>query len=137
MNIETMAKDDKSLLLYLETRATDYGGRVDTRHMNDIDFVTAERWNAEHFVAWGRIVAADISLTGSHWCYLSDEAWRIAQTLRRQHADRMWKQRAWETTAEANDSNKWSFIPESSSGRIENFDSADASSTPASGTKET
>lgn len=40
-------KDEKSLLLYLETRAVDCSGSVDTRHMNTSDQKTAAAWHEE------------------------------------------------------------------------------------------
>lgn len=45
-----LTKQELSLLLFLETRAVDYGGRVDTRHMNMDDMTTANRmWVVKRF----------------------------------------------------------------------------------------
>ena len=41
-----LSKDEKSLLLFLETRAVDYGGRVNVQHMNLEDMEIAKRWNS-------------------------------------------------------------------------------------------
>ena len=105
MNIKEMTKDEKSLVLFLEVRATDNGGRVDVRHMNEGDMNIAEEWNVTEFISFGRIVYKDIATTGtksSHWCHLSDEAFGIAHQLRREKAERMWGKRNYRTTAEKN-----------------------------------
>jgi hypothetical protein len=40
-SLDTMTSDERNLLLYLETRAVDYGGIVDTKHMNEVGpFIT-------------------------------------------------------------------------------------------------
>ena len=36
--MKDLTKEERSLLLCLETRAVDYGGTVDARHMNQDDF---------------------------------------------------------------------------------------------------
>jgi len=43
-SLDEMDKDERSLLLFLETQATDYGGLVDARHMNDEDMRIVEQW---------------------------------------------------------------------------------------------
>lgn len=42
--LDTMTSDERSLLLYLETRAVDHGGKVDAQHMNKEDFDIAKKW---------------------------------------------------------------------------------------------
>jgi len=49
-SLNKMTKNERSLLLYLETRAVDYGGIVDTRHMNQDDMEIAKEWNKK--VLW-------------------------------------------------------------------------------------
>jgi len=100
MKLSEMSKDERSLLLFLETRAVDFGGRVDTRHMNDIDMAIANRWNKESFVSFGRIVIRHHNSQGTHWCKLSEEAWELAHAERRQRELRLWHKRSWITTAE-------------------------------------
>jgi len=96
-----MSKDEKSLLLYLETRAVDYGGKVDTRHMNDIDFDIAKEWNREGFVKFGRIKSDDIMQPNeNHYCVLSDEAFELAHQERKNRSIRMWAKKRWKTTEE-------------------------------------
>lgn len=83
--LDEMTRDERSLLLYLETRAVDFGGKVDVRHMNKEDMDMAKRWNSEGFLKFGRIKFHDIlsKQSGTHWCELSDEAWALAQQERK------------------------------------------------------
>ena len=100
MTLATMSKDERSLLLYLETRAVDYGGKVDVRHMNSDDMAIAKIWNKSGFLGFGRVASEDCSSSGAHWCRLTDEAWRLAHEERRARAARMYAQRTWKTTEE-------------------------------------
>jgi len=36
-SLDTLSKDERSLLLYLETRVVDEGGSLNMLHMNDAD----------------------------------------------------------------------------------------------------
>lgn len=87
IKIENMIKDERSLLLYFECQAVDYGGKIDVRRMNDIDMDIAKQWNNSGFVRFGRIAACDIqklpSNIFSHWCILSEAAWIEAHKERR------------------------------------------------------
>ena len=91
MNLDNMTKDERSLLLYLETRAVDYGGTVDTRRMNKEDFEIAKGWNESGFLKFGRIKFHDINPAShaTHWCELSDEAWKLAHQERKRRCLRI------------------------------------------------
>lgn len=96
-----MTKIELSLLLYLETRLVDYGGKVDTRRMNSEDSKIIERWVADGFVSWGRVIFQDCTPGGgSMWCQFSDKAWEAAHAERRARATRTWESRPWMTTEE-------------------------------------
>jgi hypothetical protein len=88
-----LTKEEKSLLLYMETQAVDYGGKLESARMNDADFEIAKHWNDSGFVLFGRIAAHDIVTRGgiarSHWCVLSDAAWTAAHTERRARCQRL------------------------------------------------
>lgn len=100
-----MTKDQQALLLYLETRAVDHGGLVDTRHMSAADVEQAMRWNEDGFLEFGRILAANVGSFGcSHWVALSEAAWRDAFGERRARAERTWKKRMWAKNSEKNES---------------------------------
>lgn len=98
--LDKMTRDERSLLLFLETRAVDYGGRVDGRHMNGEDFEIAKRWNEQGFVFFGRIVARHCNTQGGNWCKLSASAWTLAQAERLNRAERMWLKKSWMSTAD-------------------------------------
>jgi len=85
-----MDKQAESLLLYLETRAVDYHGRVDFRHMNEEDVAIANRWSREGYIQFGRIRSDDVTLQGSHWVVLSERAWQDVHALRKDRAERGW-----------------------------------------------
>lgn len=93
-------KEEVSLLLFLETRAVDHSGRVDSRFMNESDFAIAKEWNELGFVRFGRIASEDCNPSGSNWVELSDDAWREVSELRMERAKRNWKHRRFETTEE-------------------------------------
>jgi hypothetical protein len=98
--LETMTKDEKSLLLFFETCAVDHAGKVRTAHMNDDDRKIVERWTAEGFVRYGRVASEGCNEYGTHWCHLSDEAWALAHAERKARAARVWLKRTWRTTEE-------------------------------------
>ena len=78
------AKAERSLLLYLETCAVDYDGRVCGARMNREDFEIAERWDRFGYVRFGRIEGGLAVVSQStHWCELSEVAWRDAHARRR------------------------------------------------------
>src|SRR6266852_5007231 len=83
-----MSKDELSLLLFLETRAVDHGGKVQTAHMNAGDFEIAKKWNKKGFILFGRVRHRDITQGGSHWCQLSEAAWEAAHAERKTRAAR-------------------------------------------------
>lgn len=91
--LEDMDRNERSLLLYFESVATDYGGKIDARRMNNTDFDIAKRWNDEGFARFGRIAASDIKSYGKtqfdHWCVLSDHAWELAHEERRARFERL------------------------------------------------
>lgn len=88
--LDTMTSDEKSLLLFLETQAVDYGGLVETKkRMNKEDFDIAKKWNEEGFVKFGRIKFHSIIGKSTHWCELSDEAWNIAHAERKARCARI------------------------------------------------
>src|SRR3990167_4301641 len=90
-----MTKEEKNLLLYMETQAVDYGGKLQSVRMNADDFAIAKRWNDTKFVRFGRIAYHDIPQDGvngfprNHWCVLSDEAWMAAHAERRARCERV------------------------------------------------
>ncbi|KKM17129.1 hypothetical protein LCGC14_1678950 [marine sediment metagenome] len=99
--LKTMSKDERSLLLFLETRYVDYGGRVNLQHMNLEDMDIVEKWNKEKFIFFGRIVMRNHNSDGTNWCKLSQEAWKLAHEERKARAKRMWENKTWLSTKES------------------------------------
>jgi len=93
-------RDQATLLLYLECRAVDNGGRVHGQHMNAGDFKQAEAWNDDGFIGFGRIASEDVNQYGAHWVTFSDAAWEAAHHERRARAESMLSNRNYRTTAE-------------------------------------
>lgn len=107
-------KEELNLLLYLESRAVDHGGLLDTALMNDEDWAVLEDWADANpnYVQYGRLSHHDIDRIGryraariTHWVRLSPEAVEDAQAERRARMERMWAKRTWTTTEEARGSN--------------------------------
>lgn len=99
--LKNMTNDERSLLLYLETRAVGYGGLVAPRHMNAEDFCIAKKWDKEGFIGFGRLVSESCNYTTcSHWVTLSEEAWELAHKERRARQKRLYDIRTWTTTKE-------------------------------------
>ena len=88
VNVEELTRDEKSLLLYLECRAVDDSGTLDSRQMNQADFEIAKRWNESGFIKFGRIGSIDLRLGRTHWCVLSEDAWIAAHKIRRLKSER-------------------------------------------------
>lgn len=101
-SLADMTKDERSLLLYLETRAVDHGGLVTTPQMNADDFAILDRWKESGFMQFGRLTVASIEkLRGAtHWVRLSEAAWKLAHEARRARCERVYGSRTWETTEE-------------------------------------
>ncbi len=101
MKYQNLDKDEESLLLFLETRAVDYGGRVNMMHMNQEDMKIANDWDDAGFISFGRIVVRNHNSDGTYWVKLSDDAWKVAHRLRKERAKRMWDNKTWLGTKES------------------------------------
>lgn len=102
MNLKTMSKDERSLLLYLETCMVDNRGRIDQKKLNNEDRHILEIWNDTEFIKFGRI-HRDLYMEkmGSYWIELSNEAWKLAHEERRARSKRLLEQRTWLKSEEA------------------------------------
>jgi len=97
---EPPTKLERSLLLYLECRATDHCGRINMQHMNADDIALAKKWSEEGFIQFGRVCFADAKRHENSWCTLSEEAWDLAHSLRKTRGKSDWEKRTWLTTEE-------------------------------------
>jgi len=90
----SITRDAVSLLLYLETRAVDHAGLVDSRHMSGDDFDLVNNLEADGYVAFGRRPAKSfIDERGpqhylTHWVRLLPRGWKKAHRERRAKAER-------------------------------------------------
>ncbi len=102
MKLETFSKNERSLLLYFESRAVDHSGAVHTQHMNAEDMQLAALWHDNGFVRFGRISSDCLPMpSGStHWCELSESAWLLAAEERRSRYLRGFANRRWTSTEE-------------------------------------
>ena len=60
MSISSMNNHEKTLLLFFECAAVDYGGLLQGLRMNTEDHETARRWNDSGFIQYGKIHSNDI-----------------------------------------------------------------------------
>lgn len=95
-----LTKNQRTLLLYLETRLVDHGGRVAGEHMNAEDAEQAKAWNESGYIGYGRIASEHCNRYGALWVTFSDQAWEDAHRERRARAERLLKKRTYVTTAE-------------------------------------
>ena len=95
-----MTNQEISLLLYLETRAVDFAGRVASEKMNDDDRAIAKRWAEKGYIQFGRIIMEDVNREGALWVKLSPQAMLDAHAERAARAERMWAARNFTTTEE-------------------------------------
>lgn len=109
MRLIEMNNHERSLLLYLETCAVDYGGSVDLNHINSADLEILGRWDAAGFVRSGRIAFHDVEemrkrchgrRRAALWADLSEEAWELAHAERRERAERLMVKREWRRAGE-------------------------------------
>lgn len=98
--LRRLSKAQRSLLLFLETRAVDYGGKVDLQHMNSADMAQAREWHKKGFLRFGRICLDNNSRKCSHWVELTDKSWKLAHEERRARNERMDTARKWLRTEE-------------------------------------
>lgn len=87
-----LTKDELNLLLYLETRAVDYKGIIDTRHLNPNDFEIANGWDSKGcFVSFKRYTQRGTGgeiLQLTYRVQLFDEAWLAVHQERKARAAR-------------------------------------------------
>ena len=88
-----LTRNELSLLLYFETQAVDYGGKLEAARISPDEISIAKRWNDEGFVLFGRLpfktVKTVSGVTRTHWCVLSNDAWEMAHKERRIRSKRL------------------------------------------------
>lgn len=105
MQYSRFTRDERNLLMYLETRLVDHQGLVNELQMNDEDRAIARRWNEEGFLQYGRVPAQFLGMRASSdrtarakktreffsregitWVRFSDQAWRFAARARQERS---------------------------------------------------
>jgi len=89
MELETMTREERSLLLFLETQAVDFGGKVYTASLNLTDLDIALRWRDIGFIKFGRLLSALGGGTSerSHVVILLPESFALAAAERKRRAE--------------------------------------------------
>jgi len=100
--LESLTREERSLLLYFECVSVDYSGLIDGLKINNEDNDIAKRWASEGFIEFGRVKLEDVEKNGrkSLWVTLSDNAWELAHRERRDRAKRNWSSRRWRKNSE-------------------------------------
>lgn len=93
--VDGLTKEERSLLLYLESRAVDHRGLVDTAHMNADDMKIARRWSETRFLRFSRIRSDLLPATvrgpariSTHVVEMTPISWECAAIERRRRAER-------------------------------------------------
>lgn len=92
INIEALTQTEKSALIYAETCLVDYAGLLEGIRMNADDITAFDKFKELGLIDFGRIPFKAISsLIGSrkctHWIEFTDEAWKLAHSIRRIRAE--------------------------------------------------
>lgn len=96
MDLFTATKDERNLLLYLESCSVEYGGTVDLRRMNKEDLEIAKLWKELGYITEWRRIPFDAlpknpgaAHVATYLVTLSDEAWKDAHQERRNRNGRL------------------------------------------------
>ena len=93
MELNELTKDERSLLLYVETCAVDNGGLIHSLRVNDADREILKRWDKDGFVSYSRVTFKSLQLLNdknhSNIVRLSDSAWKLAHEERRARSIRV------------------------------------------------
>lgn len=81
--MRTLSKQEARLLVYLESRAVDYGGVVDMSRMDGDETPIAEKWNDEGFIWFGEKKDPGGKRGFNHYVVLSEEAWAVSAADRK------------------------------------------------------
>ena len=84
----SMNKEERSLLLYLESRSVDNYGKLDGQHMSQQDSKIIDNWKQKGLIKFTRIMSEEI-IGCNYYCELSDEFWKLAHRERKARSLRM------------------------------------------------
>lgn len=89
LTIETITRDQRSILMYAETCAVDHGGLLEGIRMNKTDLDSLAELAAAGILTFGRIpgkMLGTFKRNNTHWCDLTEAGWSLAYQLRRARA---------------------------------------------------
>lgn len=94
IDITTLTKVERSIILYAESCSVDYGGLLEGVRMNNDDLTALRKFQDAGLLSFGRIPAkllrplSDFGRNPTYWITFTDDAWQLASALRRQRAER-------------------------------------------------
>ena len=89
LTVETITRDQRSILMYAETCAVDYGGLLEGIRMNKDDHAALDELAAAGILTWARIpgkMLGQFKRNATHYCDLTEEGWALVHALRRARA---------------------------------------------------
>lgn len=90
ITIDTITRDQRSILMYAETCAVDHGGLLEGIRMNSDDIAALDQLEAAGIVKYGRVPGKMLGSfrvrQATHWCDLTEAGWALAYALRRARA---------------------------------------------------
>lgn len=86
--VESLSKDERSILLYLETCLVDRGGLAEGVRMNAADHEAIKKFQAHGLIRFGRTYSKLLSEAGSNtnWVQFTPAAWDVVSLLRQRCA---------------------------------------------------
>ena len=91
---KTLTREQRRLLLYLETCLVDGGGRVQGCKLNTEDHEQIDKWIEDGFIRFGRLpfdtirAGTSTCFPKTHWVRFSEECWPLVARYRRERAER-------------------------------------------------
>jgi|GEM_PF-4420500 len=89
ITLDTITREQRSILMYAETCAVDYGGLLEGIRMNTADHDALKELVAAGMLTYGRIpgkLLGTFARSVSYWCDLTEAGWALAFQLRRARA---------------------------------------------------
>lgn len=97
LTLENISRDQRSILMYAETCAVDYGGLLEGSKMNAADLAALSTLIDGGILTFGRIpgrLVGTFRRPITHWCELTEAGWALSHQLRRARAAKVEPTRA-------------------------------------------
>lgn len=92
IDIDTLSKSERGILLYAETCLVDFGGLLEGRRMNNADIDALKKFQQAGVLEFGRIPLKTLGMLmkagrePTYWVTFNDASWALAHALRRHRA---------------------------------------------------